>query len=119
MLASGRGQSGREMMCTVISFVSFLFIFVYSHQPQFVLILRCFNTFSSAGLVAFMFGFCYFKNHIYIYIYVFGFCFVFLNIGHILIGSLFQSLSLSFSGRMASFPRYCMSFATSLCQSDQ
>ena len=24
-----------------------------------------------------------------------------------------------FSGRMASFPRYCMSFATSLCQSDQ
>lgn len=76
MLASGRGQSGREMMCTVISFVSFLVIFVYSHQPQFVLILRCFNTFSSAGLVAFMFGFCYFKNHIYIYICVWVlFCF--------------------------------------------
>lgn len=29
------------------------------------------------------------------------------------------SLTLSFSGRKSSFPRYCMSFATSLCQSDQ
>lgn len=35
MLASGHGQSGRGIMCTVTSFVSCLFIFTFSQLHDF------------------------------------------------------------------------------------
>lgn len=41
MLASGRGQSGRGIMCTVTSFVSCLFIFTSSQLHEFSVFFLC------------------------------------------------------------------------------
>lgn len=88
MLASGRGQSGRGIMCTVTSFVSCLFI--------------C----TSSQLLEFSVFFVFKVFHHYLVLYIINIFYI----GHILP---------LFSWQDGQLLRYCMSFATSLCQSDQ